>query len=110
MAYASFRCLVAAPVSVIWKCLERIHPSYLDNDEFVAVDLQKREIVIRFKRDASVLGERRLAIRPVENSECSAVEAILDWKSDAIGSGAEARIDQLVRGLPLEVKRNAEAG
>lgn len=112
MAYASFRCQVAAPVSAIWKSLVRIHAGHLDPDEEAFVDSTRREIVVRFRGAAAPRGERRLAIRSIEDGAMPTVESILDWDTGNTKwepGEIENRVDRLVRELPLEVKRNAEA-
>lgn len=136
MAYASFRCLVKAPLTTVWKSLQ--NKVNIDNQgrtgaifassaaekrlllnlpqgtrlqEEVMIDSERNEIVVRLKAGQSLEGERRFALRAGAGQSASVLDSVLNWKTSSSELDREimqAAVEVLVRDFALEIKLEIE--
>lgn len=134
MAYASFRCLVKAPLTTVWKSLQNKvqHPDragavfassaaeqrLLANLpqgtrllEEIMIDAERNEIVVRLKAGQSLEGERRFVLRASDGQPEAFLDSVLNWKTKSSELDREimqAAVEVLVRDFALEIKQEAE--
>ncbi len=138
MAYASFRCLVDAPLPKVWQSIcetaqrtpsprtgataiaihsdrnqptrQKLQISDLALLEIVSVDAQKGEITLRLDGGQALQGERRFAVREDQTSSKLIIESSLNWQArdQAVDQRLHMMLDSLVRDIVLEMKSRSE--
>ncbi len=138
MAYASFRCLVDAPLPKVWESIcetvqkspnalpgataiavqkdqlqprrLKLHIHDVDLQEILIPDPEKGEITLRLDGGQALYGERRFAVREDKTSAKLIIESSLNWQvSDKdFDRRLHTLLDTLVRDIALEIKLRSE--